>query len=231
MKAEPRLCWEVNTASQQDTPSAGCHKKPVLRRDPSLQHHSPHVNYTNWLHPDCTLGEGLGSCSAFSCTPNSTGSRVVLLGRTGAAAQPSRFLPFLAVPVLFFCFFLMPREKDGALQTARTSPNFIERKAVLKDCKCSIVSRIFTCSVRHPLVFRTAQNAGHTGFQNTYMTFIVWNLLGLCLKALVLVHSCQNLKSSVVQGCHLKRLGHKQLHFDPISTDCQTISDDYIFST
>lgn len=57
---------------------------------------SPHLNYTDWLHPECKLGEGLGSCSAFSWTPNSTGRRVVLLGRTGAAVQPSRVLPFLA---------------------------------------------------------------------------------------------------------------------------------------
>lgn len=92
----------------------------------------------------------------------------------------------IIVPVL-----LMPREKDGALQTARTDPNFIERKAVLEDCKCSFVSRIFTHSVRYHLVFRMAQNAGHTGFQNTCVTFIVWHLLGPYLKASVLVHSCQ----------------------------------------
>lgn len=51
----------------------------------------------------------------------------------------------IIVPVL-----LMLREKDGALQTSRTDPNFIERKAVLKDCKHSVVLRVLTHSVKTP---------------------------------------------------------------------------------
>lgn len=84
--------------------------------------------------------------------------------KPGCCQQQSQTI----VPVL-----LMAREKDGALPTARTDPHFTERKAVLKDCKCSVVLRVLTRSVRHPLVFRMAQNFGHTGFQNTYMTFII----------------------------------------------------------
>lgn len=38
----------------------------------------------------------------------------------------------------------IPREKDGALQTGRTDPNSIERKAALKDCKHPVVLRVFT---------------------------------------------------------------------------------------